>query len=121
MRNLFINCTNHPSAAWGERQTKCALEIGEIRDYKFPNVSPILKEEEIEKLSKKVLEEIAIMQPVVVLCQGEFTLTYAIVKGLKELGITVVSACSERVVKEEKSKEGSQKISYFEFIKFREY
>lgn len=121
MRNLFINCTNHPSTAWGEKQRKCALEMGEIRDYNFPNVSPRLKEEEIEKLSKKVVEELELMQPAVVLCQGEFTLTYAIVKGLKELGITVVSACSERVVKEEKSKDGFQKTSYFEFTKFREY
>ncbi|MFI3212746.1 MAG: hypothetical protein R3Y24_05335 [Eubacteriales bacterium] len=122
MINKFINCTNHSSTMWGEKQKACALDIGEITDYGFPNVLPTLKEKEIERLALKVVGDLIKMQPKAVLCQGEFTLTYAIINGLKRAGIRVVSACSERIVKEEIDEEGLQKkISYFQFVQFREY
>lgn len=55
--------------------------------------------------------------PEAVLCQGEFTLAFQIINTLLEQDVTVVAACSERVVKEN----GNRKESYFYFKKFRKF
>ena len=49
---MFINYTNHPSASWGEKQTKEAKKYGEIRDVLFPNISPQMTVQELTELVK---------------------------------------------------------------------
>ena len=56
-----------------------------------------------------------------VLCQGEFTLTYAVVSRLLRFGVEVASAFSERIVNEERVGEEVRKISVFRFYGFRKY
>ena len=56
-----------------------------------------------------------------VMAQGEFTLTYAVVSRLKGMGITVVSAVSERVVTEQVENGEVRKTALFRFAGFREY
>jgi len=119
---MFINCSNHSAEYWGEKQKQAAGRWGEIIDYPFPVVEPGISEEEIEKIADHVVRDIVGKQPDIVLCQGEFTLTYAIVSRLKKLGIKVVAACSERKTQEQVMQNGvTKKESYFEFIRFREY
>ena len=68
------------------------------------------------------LSKILSMEPAAVLCQGEFTYTFAMVERLKALGVPTMAACSERVVEEQLDADGStRKISKFRFVRFRMY
>lgn len=119
---MFINCTNHKADNWGDKQIEAAGQWGEIIDYPFPQVSPYINEAEIKELADKVIKDILSKKPDVVLCQGEYSLTFAIVNRLKNLGVKVVTACSERKTKEELMQNGIiKRESYYEFVRFREY
>lgn len=119
---MFVNCSNHPSNIWSKSQMEESRKWGEIKDYSFPYVAANTDEKEIERLAQQTIDKILEFHPDAVMCQGEFTLTYAIVKGLKTLGIEVVSACSEREVTEKRTSDGgTEKISYFRFLKYRKY
>ena len=118
---MFVNHSNHPSSMWGEKQKEVAQEYGEIIDVPFPTIPSLATESDIKDLVLKYAETIFKLKPVVVLCQGEFTYTYAMVACLKEQGIPVVAACSERNVVEQYDGNTSKKIVSFEFVKFRKY
>lgn len=119
---MFVNCSNHRVENWSVEQRKEAEKYGEIVEYPFPYVTPQLNEEEIKDIALKTVKEISKMKPDMVMCQGEFTLTYKIIEMLKELNIKVVAACSERVTTEVKQDDGStKKIAEFKFVRFREY
>ena len=118
----FINHTNHPSQLWNEEQRKAAESEGEIIDYPFPAIDPYADKEEIIALAAHVADDISHKFPAVVLCQGEFNYTYAMVSELKKRNITVVAAASERIVTEASTPDGeTQKVSLFRFVRFREY
>ncbi len=118
---MFINFSNHPSTGWTESQKQAAEQWGEVIDIPFPSVPGEANETFIEELAEKAVRDILIYQPDVVMCQGEFTLAYAVIWRLKAQGIKTVAACSERRV-EEIFKDGKyEKKATFEFIKFREY
>lgn len=119
---MFINCSNHASQHWSEKQLSEAHKWGEILDYPFPNVNPYADEEEIEELAQRIVDELVPMNPTVVMCQGEFTLAFHIISKLKELEIPVLCACSERKTMEYLDEnKNTKKITEFSFIKFREY
>lgn len=117
MNNIFINFTNHPSATWNEKQKYEAEKYGKIIDLPFPIVSAKADEREIVRLAEHYTKMIAEMEPAVVLCQGEFCLAYQVIFQLKEKGIIVLAACSERKVKEFDNK----KEVIFDFEQFRKY
>ena len=118
----FVNFSNHPSESWNEQQKTEAEKWGEIVDVPFPNVQPEASCEEIRNMAESCVEKIQEYYPTAVMCQGEFTLTYWVVKLLKERKITVVSACSKRQVTEENRENGvTCKKSVFKFVQFREY
>lgn len=99
-----------------------AEKYGSIKDIKFPAVDPNASEAEIQELADNCAKEILAESPAVVMCQGEFSLTYAVVCRLKKEGIKVLTACSERLVVEEKGEKGEYiKQVRFKFIRFREY
>lgn len=119
---MFINYSNHRSELWGEKQRKEASEWGEILDLPFLSVSPKWDTEEVERLAVKEAEHIISYKPDAVLCQGEFTLTFSIVKELKKRGVKVFAACSERNVVEDKQGDSSvKKEIIFRFVRFREF
>ena len=119
---MFVNFSNHCSELWSNRQLTEARKYGEIIDYPFPMVDPNDSEENIKEMANRISEEIGAMKPDIVMCQGEFTLCYNVVKLLKDRGIKVVAASSERKAMEEVLvDETVNKISVFEFVKFREY
>lgn len=117
MRACFINFTNHPSSLWDEKQLQAAQEFGEIVELPFPSVDVSCEKEDIEEMAEELVRKICILNPSAVLCQGEFGLTYQVVKRLKEKKIRVLSACSERKV----IQKGNEKVAIFRFEKFREY
>ena len=118
----FVNFSNHSSDKWNPKQIEAASKWGSIIDLPFPEVSADASVEDIRLLACDYTDQICSLQPNAVMCQGEFTLTFAIVTMLKSRGITVVSACSSRNTVEAVSVDGtSQKTSIFEFVKFREY
>ena len=121
-RQLFINISNHPTANWSQKQIDTAKKFGEIIDYPFPVVGAAWGEEDICRLAEKVIQDVSVYKDAVLLIQGEYTLTYQLVKRAKELGMRAVAACSDRVTQESVNEDGTTtKISKFEFVQFRDY
>ncbi len=119
---IFVNHTNHLSENWSSEQKIAAKSYGKIIDIPFPEVPPNFNSNEIIQMVSKNLQEILKFNPSTVLCQGEFTYTFAMVEELKNLKIPVVAATNERIVEEIKENDGStKKISTFKFINFRSY
>lgn len=119
---MFLNLSNHSYETWSENQKNAAKEHGEIVDYPFPAVDPMATKQEIEQLAENVVREVVDLAPKIIMCQGEFTLTYRLVKKLQEAGFLVVSACSERNTTIIQREDGSTvKQIGFEFQQFREY
>lgn len=122
MNPTFINHSNHPSARWSYAQRKAAEAYGPIEDMPFPNIEPMWSEEQVAALADENGAAIIAKQPAAVLCQGEFTYTFALIERLRKAGITVVAACSERVVHETVDGDGvSHKTAEFSFIQFRKF
>lgn len=118
MKNtVFINFSNHPSDKWGEKQRNLSLEYGEIVDIKFPEVDENGDEDYVIELADECVKKIVAYQPAAVLCQGEFTLAYAVIKRLREHNITVLAGCTQRIVEET----GTEKKSVFVFSRYRKY
>lgn len=117
MESIFVNFTNHPSNRWDEKQKKEALKYGKIVDMEFPKVAASGSRDYIVDLAERYVEGILELHPAAVLCQGEFCLAYHVISKLKEKGILVLAACSERMVVED----GNKKEVLFVFEQFREY
>lgn len=122
MGKIFLNHTNHPSSKWSVEQISAAKIFGEIIDFPFPNIPPQADEIEIKKIVEENLREILNFSPAVVLCQGEFNYTFAMVTELKKNNIPVAAATSERIVSTVIEEDGSSKsLSTFRFVRFRNY
>lgn len=119
---MFVNCSNHPSEKWSDKQRKEAEKYGEIQDVAFPEVGCHLKDEEVEQLANQTFEKIMEYQPDAVMCMGEFVVCYRIVQKLKAEGMKVLASCSERKVIEHVEPNGVvRKEAVFSFQGFREY
>ena len=118
---MFVNFSNHRSSEWSQAQISAAAVYGEIVDVPFPDVSATALDSDIKKIALEYVTAIINMNPTAVMCQGEFTLAFAVIAGLKRQGITVLAACSERKVYEKSTNGITKKTTNFEFSKFREY
>ena len=121
---VFINCSNHPSSEWSDEQKKAAGRDGkvEIVDILFPEVDPQWGQKKIRSKAEEVCKKIYRYNIDRVMCQGEFTLSYQIIRELKGNGINVVAACSRRETKECRKADGTtEKKTVFRFEKFRRY
>ena len=119
---IFINHTNHPAKAWSAAQRAAAAVYGDIVDLPFPLIGPEEDGEAVAARAAATVQDIAACHPAAVLCQGESTYTYAIVRGLRAYGIPVLAATSDRVLSVTRCPDGStEKRSRFEFIRFRAY
>lgn len=122
MDKVFINFTNHPSMFWSKEQRMAAEQYGRIVDMPFPAVDANWTTEQVNAEAERFAAQIAEKQPQAVLCQGEMTLTYAMVRKLQAKGILVLAACSERKTHEEVREDGTlQRVSIFQFVQFRAY
>ncbi|SHF15059.1 TM1812 family CRISPR-associated protein [Schwartzia succinivorans] len=121
-KKVFVNYTNHPSEKWSREQITAAREYGEIIDEAFPDISPEASEKDIAAMAEKACKKLLKLSPSAVLCQGEFSYVYQIVKRLTRKGIPVLAACSERVVAETTDEKGvTHRASEFKFVQFRRY
>lgn len=118
---MFVNFSNHPIAKWSEKQKEEARRYGEVVDVHFPYVSPEASGRKVKEIAAGYVEQIMSLHPQCVLCQGEFCVSYHVITALKENGITVVAACSERRAEEIRHGNEMKKISKFSFVQFREY
>ena len=115
--NIFINLTNHPSNEWSIEQLSAAEKYGKIIDIPFPNVPAGACVDDIRTLCDITVDKVMSYKPVIVLCQGEFTLAFMIINRLMDNNVKVVAACSERIA----VVNGNKKESYFNFTQFRAY
>lgn len=114
---LFINFSNHPSRVWMKEELSAAQAYGHVVDMPFPAVNPEAGEQEIHEEAVRLAESVIAQQPSAVLCQGEYTLCFEVIRQLQKAGIPVLAACSERRTIET----GNQKTSVFVFCRFRAY
>ena len=122
--SMFINYSNHPSIKWQREQALAAEEMGgEILDVPFPNVPVTYSDKDILALAYEEADKITSLCPknAVVMCQGEFTLCYAVVSILQNRDIQVVSATTERKTVERIEDGTVIKTAEFHFAGFREY
>ena len=117
----FINFSNHPSAQWQQSQLAAAEEYGEVVDLPFPAVPPEASCDDVIEMADKYVSKILDMGPSAVMCQGEFTLAFAVTAKIKSRGITVLAACSERMVTETVESGITKKLIVYEFVQFRNY
>lgn len=76
----FVNFSNHSSNSWGEQQKQEAQKWGRIIDVPFPAVNPEDTNQEIIELAKNCVKKILEYHPTAVMCQGEFTLSYHVIR-----------------------------------------
>lgn len=119
---MLLNFSNHPYENWPEKQKKIAIEMfGSIKDLEFPLVDPEKDEEYIDKLSDEYLRIIKKLNDeygkITVHIMGEMTFCFALIKKLKFWDIPCVASTTRRNV----SFVNNQKISEFEFVRFRYY
>ena len=120
--SVFVNFSNHPSIKWGKEQQAAARQYGDIVDVPFPRLDAGCDEENIRVIGEDCVARIVSCNPTVVMCQGEFTLTFYVVSKLIEKGIPCVSACTKRVSNEVILEDGTvRKESLFVFEGFRKY
>lgn len=118
---VFLNFSNHPGSLWGPEQKTAAGQFGQIEDLPFPQVPADMSSEAVRRLADEYAEQILSRKPDCVLCQGEFCLSWHVIARLKEAGVRVVAACSDRVAEEVYGETGTEKKSVFRFVQFREY
>ncbi len=119
---VFINFSNHPSARWSPEQTAAAEKYGRIVDEPFPPVPAAIDERGISLMADEAVLRILAKKPSAVLCQGEFTLAFAVAERLKAEGVKVLAAASDRVTEETTGEDGeSRKVTVFRFVRFRAY
>ena len=121
-KSVFINLTNHHSSLWGKEQIQDAEKYGDITDLAFPGIPVDISDPELNALVDEYYKNISEYSEPVVMLQGEFVFVYRLVKRLKEAGIRVFSACTERIVSQEIKPDGSViKTSSFHYGGLREY
>lgn len=119
---MIVNFTNHPCGGWSEEQFAAAERWGDIIDLSFPNVPAESDENDIAALADIYCSRICELNPDAVLIQGEMSLTYALIHRLRQSGIHVLCAASERVCTTAAADDGSViRKSIFKFVRFREY
>ena len=118
----FVNFSNPPSARWSKEQLAAAEAYGRVIDEPFPIVPADMDEAGVARLADEAAARILAHRPAAVLCQGEFTLAFAVTERLKAQGVTVLAASSDRVIETERDENGeTRKVSVFRFTRFRKY
>ena len=119
---IFLNFSNHPSSRWSPEQLSAAEAFGRVVDEPFPAVPAELDERGVALLADEAVLRIMAHHPAAVLCQGEYTLAFAVTERLKAEGVKVLAASSDRVIETEADENGeTRKVSVFRFTRFRAY
>jgi hypothetical protein len=119
----MINVSNHPSEKWSEAQLQAAQELDgrTVIDVPFPNVDPTWDTKRICVEAEDLagfIRNVARGGSRYVMVQGEFSLTYNLVRELRDAYFVPVCATTERVCNE--NPDGTRTYT-FKFVQFREY
>jgi len=117
---MLINLSNHPSSSWNEKQKKEALKYGNILDIPFPDISPDIGTEDVEKSAQsyfKLCKDTASPDKATIHIAGEPVFCFLLIQLLLKENYTCIVSTTERIVREE----NNEKISVFEFNRFRKY
>ena len=105
---MLLNLTNHPSAFWCTEQLDAAAQKwGSVCDSPFPAVPASMETSEIQELAIRTAERVLDMKPDAVLCQGEMTLCFALVRTFQQKNIPILATASARKVVETVLSDGS--------------
>lgn len=118
---MLINFSNHPSKDWKPEQLEAAKAYGEIKDIAFPAIAPYADYNEIQALANHYVEKILSLtgtQQITVHVMGEMTFAFHVVSLLKEKGIECIASTTDR---NSEMISDSQKVSDFQFVRFRKY
>ena len=120
---MLLNLTNHPVNHWPDTQrAEAERRWGEIIDLPFPAVDPQAPICAVSAQARNIVQEAAARQPDAVLCQGEMTMTMALVLYFQMEEIPTYAACSQREATVRKDENGDiRKNSCFRFVRFRAY
>lgn len=115
---FFINLSNHNSRNWDELQLKSAEGVGTVIDLAFPYIDPQLDKEGIEALGQEYLHIIQKFGDIAAVhLMGEQSFCFDLANRLKQAGIRVVVSSTHRKTFEDQN---GNKVSRFEFVKFRD-
>lgn len=124
---MLLNLSNHPSAQWAQGQKKTALALfGRVADIAFPAIDPDADDDVIKNLAAKyaslclktLAEQKQDNENNAIHIMGEHTFCFTLVSLLQKEGITCIASTTRRMAQEN---EKGQKISVFNFVKFRPY
>ena len=120
---MLINISNHPVATWSEKQIALAqAQWSDVCDVPLPDINPLLDREEVILMAQadvvKYCSHIEqYNEPSAFHVMGESVYCYHIIRLLKSAGYEVVASTTNRRV----DYKGKEKISLFDFVKFRAY
>lgn len=116
---MLLNISNHPISSWSDKQTEAAkILYGSIQDLPFPHINPTYNEEEIKVIANDYYNRINSIQPQAIHLMGELTFCFCLLMLLKNKGYKVIASTTTRNIS---YSETGEKISKFEFVRFREY
>ena len=119
---MFVNFTNHSSSNWSDAQKETANSMaGQIVDKAFPNVPENWTAQQVQECARQQAKEIIDLNPQAVLCQGEMVLVWHVVNLLKQAGVPVYAATSQRNTVETVVDGKTVKNIVFSFCQFRKY
>jgi len=121
---MLLNLSNHPSINWSKKQLLHSKDLfASVLDLPFPIIAPNAAKKEVYNLArkyaslcKKLLSK-SLDKKNAVHIMGEHTFVFYLVTMLKKQKIKCVASTTSRNSKQN----GSEKLSLFNFVKFREY
>jgi len=120
---MLLNLSNHPSSTWLSDQINDAqLAFGEVLDLPFPPIEPNADTDFIVDLAQKYaaacIEKLKSDKgDSAVHVMGEMVFTFHVVNILKKSKIRCVASTTRRIT----SETGNNKLSQFDFVRFRDY
>lgn len=120
---MLLNFSNHPSSNWDTKQKEIAIDkYGRILDLEFPIIDPELNETEIKGLVLLYFKKCTVHFNNAdinnaVHIMGEHTFIFQLINMLIRHGYKCIASTTKR----NSINIDENKLSRFEFVKFREY
>ena len=120
---MFANLTNHLKNQWPEEQRIAVECIAQpIVDYPVPGVDPSATAEAVGELARTTAATVIMAGPTAALVEGEFTLSYALVRLLMKAGVPCYAATSNReAIERPLDGGGIGRSSVYRFVSLRRY
>lgn len=122
---MFINMSNHPMEKWSEKQLTAAKKLGDKQwELPFPMVDPTYDKEDLINMAYdyiyQILENFSGEKSFKIHIMGEMGFVYNFIRlalDIPNYNFEFFHSTTRRIVEEK----NGNKVSTFEFVKFREY